>query len=77
MAKKEISVVKRCAVCGRFRHYSETDVYCVICGNDTLEDECECGRTYDYALEEGNQGASLHCPRCGRSLRGRSSDFDA
>ena len=76
MAKKEINVVKRCAVCGRFRHYAETDAYCVICGNDTLESECECGRSYNYALEEGNQGASLHCPHCGRSLRGRSSDFD-
>ena len=45
-------------------------------GNEALESECTCGRNYDYALEEGNQGASLHCPRCGRSLKGRSPDFD-
>ena len=72
-----MTVTKRCAVCGRFRHYDEPDVYCVICGNEALEHECLCGRSYEYALEEGNQGASLHCPRCGRSLRGRSAEFDA
>ena len=69
-------LTKRCSVCGRFRHYDEHDEYCVNCGHKTLEDECSCGRNYGYALEDGNQGASLHCPRCGRSLRGRSSDFD-
>lgn len=72
-----MSVTKRCAVCGRFRHYAQEDRFCVICGNDALEHECTCGRNYDYALEEGNQGATLHCPKCGRSLRGRSSEFDA
>ena len=71
-----MSVVKRCSVCGRFRHYAETDVYCVICGNGALENECECGRSFDYALEPGTEGTSLHCPRCGKSLRGRSADFD-
>lgn len=71
-----MSVTKRCSVCGRFRHYAEDDVFCVICGHDALESECTCGREYDYALEDGNQGTTLHCPRCGRSLRGRSSDFD-
>lgn len=76
MAKKEVNVVKRCSVCGRFRHYTEGDSYCVICGNGSLEDQCECGRGFEFALEEGNQGESLHCPRCGRSLRGRSDDFD-
>ena len=76
MAKKEIDVVKRCAVCGRFRHYAETDGYCVICGNQALEDACECGRQFEFALDTGNEGESLHCPRCGKSLRGRSSDFD-
>jgi len=72
-----MTLTKRCSVCGRFRHYDDADEYCVICGNQALESECPCGRNYDYALEEGNQGASLHCPRCGRSLRGRSSEFDA
>jgi hypothetical protein len=69
-------LTKRCSVCGRFRHYADADAYCVICGNEALESECTCGRSYDYALEEGNQGASLHCPRCGRSLKGRSGEFD-
>ena len=69
-------ITKRCAVCGRFRHYHDEDAYCVICGNEALESECTCGRDYDYALETGNEGASLHCPRCGRSLRGRSPDFE-
>jgi rubrerythrin len=69
--------IKRCAVCGRFRQYAEEDRFCVICGHETLEDECACGRTYDFALDDGNQGATLHCPRCGRSLRGRAADFDA
>jgi rubrerythrin len=72
-----MSVTKRCSVCGRFRHYADADAFCVICGNDALESECTCGRNYDYALEEGNQSASLHCPRCGRSLKGRSPDFDS
>jgi hypothetical protein len=68
--------VKRCSVCGRFRPYAEGDAYCVICGNQALENDCSCGRSYEYALDEGNQGESLHCPRCGRSLRGRSTEFD-
>jgi rubrerythrin len=71
-----MSLIKRCAVCGRFRQYADDDAFCVICGNESLESACTCGRSYDYALEEGNQGASLHCPRCGRALRGRSSDFE-
>jgi hypothetical protein len=72
-----MTLTKRCAVCGRFRHYVDDDAFCVICGNESLESECTCGRNYDYALEEGNQGASLHCPKCGRSLRGRSTEFEA
>ncbi|MEX2152742.1 MAG: hypothetical protein WD825_05335 [Gemmatimonadaceae bacterium] len=72
-----MSITKRCSICGRFRLYADDDVFCVICGNRVLEGECTCGRGYDYALDEGNQGESLHCPRCGRGLRGRSSDFDA
>jgi rubrerythrin len=71
-----MSVIKRCAVCGRFREYAADDDFCVICGNKALESECTCGRSYDYALEEGSQGATLHCPRCGRALSGRSSDFE-
>ena len=71
-----MTLTKRCSVCGRFRLYDEDDVFCVICGNNALESGCTCGRAYEYALEEANQGASLHCPRCGRSLRGRSADFE-
>jgi transcription elongation factor Elf1 len=69
-------VTKRCSICGRFRQYTEEDVYCMICGHDSLESECTCGRQYDYALDERNQGATLHCPKCGRSLRGRASEYD-
>ncbi|MEX2179373.1 MAG: hypothetical protein WD801_11720 [Gemmatimonadaceae bacterium] len=72
-----MTVTKRCEVCGRFRPYAEDDRYCVICGHDTLESACTCGRDYAYALDDGNEGTSLHCPRCGRGLRGRSSEFDA
>ena len=71
-----MSVIKRCSVCGRFRNYDEDDTFCVICGQSALQDECSCGRNFDYALDESNEGASLHCPRCGRSLRGRSPDFE-
>ena len=71
-----MSLTKRCSVCGRFRTYADEDAFCVICGNDSLESACQCGRGYDYALEDGNQGASLHCPRCGKSLRGRSGEFE-
>ncbi len=71
-----MTVTKRCSVCARFRHYAPDDEYCVVCGNQALETECACGRGFDYALEDGNQGSSLHCPRCGRSLRGRAADFD-
>ena len=71
-----MSVTKRCSVCGRFRHYDEDDSFCVICGHSALESECPCGREYAYALEDGNQGTTLHCPRCGRSLRGRSEEFE-
>lgn len=71
-----MSLIKRCSVCGRFRKYDEDDTFCVICGHGALEGECPCGRGYEYALDDGNQGASLHCPRCGRSLRGRASEFE-
>jgi hypothetical protein len=72
-----MSVTKRCSVCGRFRHYDEQDLYCVVCGHDALDSECECGRAFDYAMDDRNQGATLHCPRCGKSLRGRAADYDA
>ncbi len=57
----------RCAVCGRFRAYATDDEFCIVCGNDSLEPTCECGRAFDYALAETGD---VHCPRCGRVLRG-------
>ena len=69
-----MSVTKRCSVCGRFRAYEEADAFCLVCGHEGLEPECTCGRVYDYALAEGD--GSLHCPRCGRGLRGRTGDFE-
>jgi hypothetical protein len=69
-----MKVTKRCSVCGRFRAYDEEDRFCLSCGHDGLEDQCACGRSYDYALAE--EGERLHCPRCGRSLRGRASEFE-
>ena len=66
-------VTKRCATCARFRAYDVDDAFCIACGSDGLAAECACGRDFDYALgEEGD----LHCPRCGRRLRGRSSEFE-
>jgi DNA-directed RNA polymerase subunit RPC12/RpoP len=67
-------IVKRCATCGRFRAYEEEDVFCIGCGHDSLEAACACGRAYDYALTE--PGDELHCPRCGRRLRGRSTGIE-
>lgn len=65
--------VQRCSTCGRFRAYEEGDRFCVVCGNESLEATCACGRDFGYALaEEGD----LHCPRCGVRLRGRSTEFD-
>ena len=68
-------VTKRCAVCTRVRAYEEEDAFCISCGSEALEDRCECGRAFDYALEV--EGSEMHCPRCGRSLRGRASEFRA
>lgn len=65
---------KRCAVCGRFREYEAEDRYCLVCGNEALEEECQCGRAYDFALAE--EGHDLFCPRCGRVLRGRAAEFE-
>lgn len=67
-------VVKRCTTCGRFRRYEPADAWCMSCGHDSLADACGCGRRFDYALDE--PGESLHCPRCGTRLRGRSDDYE-
>ena len=69
-----MAMTKRCAVCGRFRGYDEDDEFCIVCGHDGLESTCECGRAYDYALAETGD---IHCPRCGRVLRGRASELGA
>lgn len=69
-----MTVTKRCDTCGRFRAYEPDDRFCLLCGTDALSAACDCGRPYDYALAE--PGDVLHCPRCGRSLRGRSTEFD-
>ena len=68
------AITKRCAVCGRFRAYDEDDEFCIGCGHEGLESECACGRRFDYALAEAGD---VHCPRCGRVLRGRSADLGA
>ena len=68
-----MTVAKRCTVCARFRAYEADDRFCLSCGNEGLESACNCGRAFDYALHEAE--GELHCPRCGRSLRGRASDF--
>jgi hypothetical protein len=65
------TVTKRCSVCGRFRGYDLDDEFCIGCGHEGLESECECGRAFDYALSESGD---IHCPRCGRVLRGRLPD---
>jgi len=62
------AVVKVCATCGRFRRYDPADQYCIVCGYDTLEDSCSCGRDLEYAMDEPD-GGGLHCPRCGRDWR--------
>lgn len=66
-------VTKHCAVCGRFRAYQAEDGYCIVCGHEALEAECECGRAFDYALDETGP---LHCPRCGKAFHGKSAEFD-
>ena len=64
---------RRCATCGRFRQYDESDRYCMVCGNEGIDRACACGRSFDYALDEAGD---LFCPGCGRALRGRSDDFE-
>ena len=66
------TVTKRCAVCGRFRAYHVDDAFCIGCGHEALEPDCQCGRAYDYALLESGD---IHCPRCGRLHRGRTPDL--
>jgi hypothetical protein len=66
----------RCRTCGRFRAYREGDRCCVVCGSETLDAGCACGRGFDYALDEPQHGA-LHCPRCGRDFRGAAADWEA
>ena len=67
------TITKRCAVCGRFRSYHDDDRHCIICGHESLETECSCGRDFDYALHETGP---IHCPRCGKSFHGKSPEFD-
>ena len=69
-ARRAARAIKRCATCGRFREYEAADTFCIGCGNESLEATCTCGRAYDYALAE--DGGEMHCPRCGRRLRGRA-----
>jgi uncharacterized Zn finger protein (UPF0148 family) len=66
----------RCRTCGRFRAYRDGDRFCIVCGSETLDAACACGRGFDYALDEPPDGA-LHCPRCGRDFRGSSADWEA
>ena len=73
MPHRTDELTKRCPVCGRFRAYEPDDDHCIVCGHAGLEAECTCGRGFGYALAE--QG-DLHCPRCGRTLRGRNSEFE-
>jgi hypothetical protein len=66
-------VTKRCSVCGRFRAYELDDEFCILCGHESLEAECSCGRDFGYALAEPGP---IHCPRCGKALNGKSAEFD-
>jgi len=68
-----MNVPKLCTTCRRFRSYDLDDRFCIVCGNEGLEDECECGRRFDYALAETGP---VHCPRCGKSFHGRSSEYE-
>ena len=45
--------VHRCSTCGRFRDYVEGDRFCLVCGNESIEAGCACGRSFDYALDRG------------------------
>ena len=71
---REGGVTKHCGTCGRFRRYDPADGYCVGCGYQTLSDACGCGRSFDYALAEPEDGG-LHCPRCGKDWRGATGEW--
>ena len=43
------TITKRCSVCGRFRAYDPDDVFCIGCGHEGLESECECGTYGDVS----------------------------
>ncbi len=73
MSTHRDEITKRCAVCGKFRAYERDDQHCIVCGHEGLEAECRCGRGFGYALGESGD---LHCPRCGRTFRGRSPEFE-
>jgi len=68
-------ITMRCRTCGRFRGYLEGDGHCIACGAEALTAACDCGRSFDYALEEPPSGG-LHCPRCGRDYRAAETDWD-
>jgi hypothetical protein len=68
------TITKRCSVCRKFRTYDPDDVYCVECGHEGLTTACECGRVFDYLIPEAGKA---HCPRCGKSLRGKAPEYDA
>lgn len=67
------TVTKRCGICRKFRPYDPDDLYCVACGHEGLETACECGRVFDFAIPETGPA---HCPRCGKSFRGKSPEYD-
>ncbi len=66
-------VTKRCTICGRFRAYEPEDAFCIFCGHESLDAECDCGRDFSYALDETGP---IHCPRCGKAFHGKSAEFE-
>ena len=67
-------LAKRCDTCGRFRSYDTADTFCIVCGFQTLSSACACGRDFDYALAEPEDGG-LHCPKCGKDWRGATGEL--